>query len=39
MNKGDFVGSMLVQPLGSDQVMTLGGKTAKDDWRSAQEVQ
>ena len=30
MNKGDFVGSMLVQPLGTDQVMTLGG--TPDEW-------
>ncbi|MEO5625958.1 MAG: hypothetical protein ABIQ70_08120 [Dokdonella sp.] len=30
MNKGDFVGASLVQPLGSDQVMTLGG--TPDDW-------
>ncbi|MEO5559406.1 MAG: hypothetical protein ABIO49_06335 [Dokdonella sp.] len=25
MNKGEFVTGMLVQPLGSDQVMSLGG--------------
>lgn len=30
MNKGDFVGSMLVQPVGSGQVMTLGG--TPDEW-------
>lgn len=30
MNKGDFVGSMQVQPLGSDQIMTLGG--TPDEW-------
>ena len=30
MNKGDFVGSMLVQPLGSSRVMTLGG--TPDEW-------
>jgi hypothetical protein len=30
MNKGDFVGAALVQPLGSDQIMTLGGTA--DDW-------
>ena len=30
MNKGDFVGNMLVRPIGSNQVMTLGG--TPDDW-------
>jgi hypothetical protein len=30
MNKGDFVGGMSVRPLGSTQVMTLGG--TPDDW-------
>lgn len=30
MNKGDFVGSMLVQPLGSSRVMTLGG--TPEEW-------
>jgi hypothetical protein len=30
VNKGDFVGSMPVQLIGSKQVMTLGG--TPDDW-------
>lgn len=30
MNKGDFVGAMLVQTIGSDRVMTLEG--TQDEW-------